>query len=151
MTDAPNTPPSGNSQTTGTGAPLSQSAERVHAQDPAEVAGGKALAIVSYVINFIGVPFFLVPFFMRNNAFSLYHSKQCLVLWIVALCISAAAGVASFIPLVVCITLPLMFVVWIFLIVFNIIGLMNAINAKAQPLPLFGVWGEQWFANFRKQ
>lgn len=155
MTDAPNPtnpqsmPP--NPPTSVPGAMGPQSAERAQAQESAEVAGGKALAIVSYVINFVGVPFFLVPFFMRNNAFSLYHSKQCLVLWIVALCFSAAAFIASFIPLVVCITVPLMILVWITLIVFNIIGLINAINAKAQPLPLFGIWGEQWFANFRKQ
>ena len=57
-------------------------AQAAPAADSKEVEDGKIFAILSYVLNFVGLPFFLVPLIMRNNAFSLYHAKQCLMWWI---------------------------------------------------------------------
>jgi hypothetical protein len=45
-----------------------------------EVEEGKAFAVLSYVLGLVGIPFFLVPLIMRNNEFSLFHAKQCLIL-----------------------------------------------------------------------
>ena len=47
-----------------------------------DVEDGKAFAMLSYGLSLIGIPFFLVPLIMRNNEFSLYHAKQCLMMWL---------------------------------------------------------------------
>ena len=57
-------------------------AEEAPAVDTKEMEEGKAFAILSYVLNFLGIPFWLVPLIMRNNSFSLYHAKQYLILWL---------------------------------------------------------------------
>jgi uncharacterized membrane protein len=122
------------------------------APDPAPAAGGseaeegKAFAILSYALGFIGLPFFLVPLIMRNNEFALYHAKQCLILWILGL----AGSVVSGILMAVCIGVVLAVVVWGFCLVLNIIGLMNAVKLEKKPLPLIGKYGEEWFRGITK-
>jgi uncharacterized membrane protein len=112
---------------------------------PQEISDGKAMAVVSYVCSLIGLPFFLVPLIMRDNGFSLYHAKQCLVLWLVLL---VAATLLS--PLVFCgvglIALPVLI---IFAWVCDIMGIIRAANGDVKPLPLIGGWGERWFAGIR--
>ena len=111
------------------------------AMDLKEVEEGKAFAVLSYVLSFLGLPFFLVPLIMRNNAFSLYHAKQCLMLWLVAI-----VGSAISVPLsVVCIGVVVALVVGIFCLVVNIIGLIGAAKGEAKPLPLVGKYAEEWF------
>jgi hypothetical protein len=58
-----------------------------------EIEEGKAFAILSYVLSLIGLPFFLVPLITRNNAFSLFHAKQCLLLWLAGVVVSVVSGI----------------------------------------------------------
>lgn len=111
-----------------------------------EMEEGKTFAILSYVLSFIGLPFFLVPLIMRNNEFSLYHAKQCLMLWICGIAVS----VASTILMVICIGIVLAIVGGLALLVFNVLGLMNAVKGQMKPLPLIGKWGEEWFKGLKK-
>ncbi len=113
---------------------------------PEEVEKGKAFAILSYAISFVGLPFFLVPLIMRDNDFSLYHAKQSLMVWI----IGAAGGVIGGILMAVCIGVIVLPVVGIFTLVINIMGLINAIQGVAKPLPLVGKWAEDWFKGITK-
>lgn len=120
--------------------------ETVQEIDSGDVSQGKAFAILSYALTFIGLPFFLVPLIMRNNEYSLYHSKQCLILWIASIVLFAVS-----MPLVaVCIGAILAPAAGIFVLVLNIMGLINAVNGKAVPLPLIGKWGEDWFKGITK-
>jgi uncharacterized membrane protein len=121
------------------------------APEPAPALGseaeeGKVFAILSYALNFVGLPFFLIPLIMRNNSFSLYHAKQCLILWILGI----AGSVVSGILMAVCIGVVLAVVVWGFCLVLNIIGLMNAVKLQERPLPLIGKYGEEWFRGITK-
>ena len=109
---------------------------------PADVEAGKAFAILSYVLSLIGLPFFLVPLIMRNNTFALYHSKQCLMIWLFGL----AGAVLASLLVVVCIGFLVYPVVGVFMLVFLILGLINAINGQAKPLPIIGGLAESWFA-----
>ncbi|MBN1268974.1 MAG: hypothetical protein JXB04_05260 [Kiritimatiellae bacterium] len=111
-----------------------------------EVEEGKTFAILSYALNFIGLPFFLVPLIMRNNEFSLYHAKQNLILWLLGI----VGSVVSSILAVVCIGIVLGLALLVFMLVLNIMGLMNAIKGEAKPLPLIGKWGEDWFKGLKK-
>jgi uncharacterized membrane protein len=125
-------------------APSAPSAPSAAAQ---EIADGKAFAILSYALNYFGLPFWLVPLIMRSNEFSLYHAKQCLTLWLACLVLVPVSVVL--IP--ACgVGLPLLFAVFVASLVFHILGLINAINGKMAPLPLIGSFGEQWFAGIRK-
>src|SRR6267154_2797167 len=97
-----------------------------------EISEGKAFAIISYVLNFLRLPFWLVPLIMRNNDFALYHAKQCMTLWIFAMVASVACVPFFF----VCIGVPLFIAVCVAVLVLNIIGLVNACNGQAKPMPL---------------
>lgn len=120
--------------------------EPVLTEAPKEVEEGKAFAILSYVLTFLSFPFFLVPLIMRNNAYSLYHSKQCLILWIAGLVLTAVS-----VPLMaVCVGAVLLPVGAIFLLVLNIMGIINAVNGRMEPLPVIGKWAEDWFKGITK-
>jgi uncharacterized membrane protein len=112
-----------------------------------EVQDGKVFAILCYVINILGFPFWLVPLILRNNDFALYHAKQCLMLWIFGV-IGGIVGTVL-IP-VFCIGAVILGVVIVAMLVFNIIGLINALNGLTKPLPLIGPYAERWFASLRK-
>ncbi len=111
-----------------------------------EMEAGKVFAILSYALSFIGLPFFLVPMIMRDNDFSLYHSKQCLMIWL----FSIAGSTVGSILLLVCVGIFILAAVGIMVLVFLIMGLLNAINGQAKPLPIIGRWGEEWFAGLHK-
>lgn len=113
---------------------------------PDDVDDGKAFAILSYALSFISLPFFLVPLIMRGNAFALYHAKQSLIIWLAGVVV----GVASAILTAICIGPIIGLVGFIFLLVLNIIGLMNAVKGEAKPIPVIGKWGEDWFKGIKK-
>ncbi|AKJ64241.1 DUF4870 domain-containing protein [Kiritimatiella glycovorans] len=108
---------------------------------PPDVKEGQPLAILSYALNFVSLPFFLIPLLMRNNSFALYHAKQSLLLWIAGVAISVAGVALSFI----CVGLAILVLGAIFLLVENIIGLVYACQGERRPLPWIGAWAEQWF------
>ena len=123
-------------------APVAASAEL----PPKEVEDGKAFAILSYAAGFIGVPFFIVPLIMRNNTYSLYHAKQCLMLWIVGVIAGSVAGFS----MLLCIGFILLPIVGITMLVLDVMGLINALNGQMKPLPVIGKWGENWFKGITK-
>lgn len=106
--------------------------------DAADVKDGKVLAILSYVFPILCI----VPLIQKNNAFSLYHAKQVLLLLIAWV----ALPVVGAIPVVGCVT-PFGALA---LFVFTIMGLVNACQDKAKPLPLVGKFGEDWFKGITK-
>ena len=112
-----------------------------------EVASGKMFAILCYAINFVGFPFWIIPLITRDNAFALYHAKQCLVLWIIlfALCLIGAVLTS------VCIGVVFFPIAGVISIVFNVMGVLNANNGMCKPLPVIGAWGESWFKGIQKK
>ena len=111
-----------------------------------EMEEGKSFAILSYALNFVGLPFFLIPLIMRNNGFSLYHAKQCLIIWLGGI-VASIIGI----PLcAICIGVILLPAAYIFLLVLNIMGLIVACKGEQKPLPLIGKWGESWFKGINK-
>lgn len=111
-----------------------------------DVEEGKAFAILSYALSFIGIPFFLVPLIMRNNAFALYHAKQCLILWLASIALMIISGILT----VICIGPILALVGGIAIFVLFIMGLIKAVNGESVPVPLVGKWGEEWFKGIQK-
>lgn len=135
--------PGSEQQDPGQQAPVSAPQPAPSSPDAAE---GKSFAVLSYALNFVGLPFFLVPLIMRNNEFSLFHAKQCLIIWLGGI-VASAVGV----PLsVVCIGLVILPVAAVFLLVLNIMGLINAAKGELKPLPLIGQWAVDWFKGIKK-
>ena len=118
------------------------------AQTPvsSEIAEGKAFAVLSYALSFIGIPFFIVPLIMRDNEFSLFHAKQCLILWLAGIVASVIGGILT----LICIGVILLAVAAVFVLVLNIMGLINAVKGEQKPLPLIGKWGVDWFKGIKK-
>ena len=127
MTDTNQVPP--------TPAPVSQ-----------EVEEGKTFAILSYALGLVCIPFFLVPLITRNNDFSLYHAKQCLLLWLASLVVSVIGSIL----MVVCIGMILLPAGMIFLLVLDIMGLVAAIKGEQKPVPLIGKYADEWFKGLKK-
>ena len=113
---------------------------------PKEVEEGRTFAILSYALSFISIPFFLVPLIMRNNEFSLYHAKQCLMIWLAGI----AVGIVGSLLMVVCIGAILLPAGMIFLLVLAVMGLMNAVQGRQKPVPVIGKFAEDWFKGISK-
>ena len=112
-----------------------------------EIDSGKTMSILAYIpIVFIGLIVSIVSISSKNNAYSLYHAKQALTLyicWIVAaLCC---------IPLfVICIGFPLMMAVNVGGIILCILGIINSSSGQCKPLPLIGQFVDKWFGKIQK-
>jgi|SRR5690606_230592 len=98
------------------------------------------MAIVAYV-TIIG---FIIAIVTTNNGqrneLLRFHLRQSLGLFITGL----AIGVVGIIPILGWI---IGFVGSITILVFVIMGIINAANKKMQPVPLIGEKYQQWFAN----
>ena len=111
--------------------------ESIDAQD---IKDGKILAILSYIIGILCI----VPLIQRNNAYSLYHAKQVLLIIIA----SIVLGIVNVIPCAGQIVSGLGYMA---LLVLWVMGLINACSDKAKPMPLIGKFAEDWFKGITKQ
>jgi len=102
-------------------------------------------AVVAYLIPIIG--WLYVLFFQRKNSLAVYHLKQSigLVLFLVAITAGWAviAWVLAWIPYMAVLGIALFAIViaiYLYGLVAWILGLINALNGRLTPLPLFGQW-----------
>ncbi len=109
------------------------------ALDPQEIEKGKLFAILGYIIGILCI----VPLIQKDNAFSLYHAKQVLLLFLASIAL-------SFLNVIPCMGQ----IVWglgtLVLLVLDIMGLVNAIKGEAKPVPLIGKFAEEWFKGIQK-
>lgn len=90
------------------------------------------MAVVAYIL-------FFVPLLTdaKDDPFVKYHVKQGLVLFIAAMIANATSWMF----------IPLMFFMWIFhvaIIVLAILGILNAVHGKKEPLPFIGQFAEHF-------
>ncbi|MGO2358077.1 DUF4870 domain-containing protein [Mesonia sp.] len=103
------------------------------------VTEDKNIAIIAY-ITFIGL---IIAFIMNNDkkaVFPTYHIKQSLGLALTGL----ALGVVGMIPILGWIV---SFLGSLGLLYLWIMGLINAINGRQEPVPFLGEKFEEWFKN----
>jgi uncharacterized membrane protein len=84
---------------------------------------------------------------MRDNDFSLYHAKQCMMIWIAGL---AGGMISSLLIAVFCLGILTGIALGIFIIVITIMGLTNATKGIMKPLPLIGKYSDEWFKGISK-
>lgn len=61
-----------------------------------------------------------------------------------------AVSVLGGILIIICIGVIILLGGMIFLLVLNVMGLINAINGKQEPLPIIGRYAEDWFKGITK-
>lgn len=100
----------------------------VPASKPATNTG---MAIVAYIV-------FFVPLLTdaKNDPFVKFHVKQGLVLFIAWV----AVWVLSMLPVLGLLALPL----YVVMLVFWIMGILNAVNGEMKPLPLIGQYADKF-------
>jgi uncharacterized membrane protein len=87
----------------------------------------------------------------RQDKFAVYHAKQSIMLVMVAIATPVVwvifGWLISFIPLVGPVLavagFALVIAAYVTLIVMWVIGMINALRAKARPLPMIGRWAER--------
>lgn len=97
-----------------------------HSYDPADVQANKGMAVVAYIL------FFIPLIAAKNSPYAMYHANQGLTLFLVSL---AANIVLSVIPFIGALLLPLANLA---LLVLVILGIVNAAQGQAKPLPIIG-------------
>jgi len=113
-----------------------------------EIDSGKTMAILAYIpIALVGLIVSIVCISNKNNAFSLYHSKQALTLYI---CWIVAAACCFPLFLLFCLGVVLLVIVQITALVLCILGIVNASGGQCKPLPVVGGFAEKWFGKVQK-
>ena len=115
----------------------------------------RTLAFLAYLLSILGSLYVLL--FQREDKLALYHAKQSLGLALVALgaLLGWALGtwILSWIPLVGPLVAVALFsqviLVYLFLAVVWIIGMVYALQDKMKPLPLVGRWAERFLPGGR--
>lgn len=114
---------------------------------PEEIEDGKMMAILAWI-------FWLIPLVAaRDKRFAMFHVEQALALWIFTVILYIVVWILTVIigqvsDTMACIVSVLSFVVWIFFLVFWILGIMSAIQGKTKEVPFIGKFGEKF--NFVK-
>lgn len=96
------------------------------------VQEGKGIAWISYLGILVIIPILL----QKDNPYTKYHIKQGIALLIV----SVIWNIVWIIPFV---GFVLGTVGWVILLVFMVLGIVNALNGKEKPLPLICKIAEQ--------
>ncbi|SEC47105.1 hypothetical protein [Paenibacillus sp. GP183] len=100
--------------------------ESVVQPDPGDVQSNKGMAVLAYII------FFIPLLAAKDSRFAMYHANQGLVLFLGAVASNIVLGM---IPIIGWILLPFANLA---ILVFAIIGIINAANGRNKPLPLIG-------------
>ena len=112
--------------------------ETINIVDPVDVQENKSMAVIAYILFFVP----LITSSHKKSPFVLYHTNQGTVLFIACLIWSFVFNIVSrtinLIPLVGWIISMVLGFLNIVFLVLVVIGIMNALNGKAKPLPLIG-------------
>lgn len=111
--------------------------ERMEEKDIKE---GKSIAWLSYLGILIIIPILV----QKDNPYTKFHIKQGLLLLIISLGWGFALFIFQFIPIIRIIAFLFSSLVYMFVFVLMIIGIVNAITGKTEELPLIGKYGEKF-------
>jgi len=112
----------------------------------------KHLAFLAYLLSILGWLYVLL--FRRNDKFAVYHARQSMTLTIFALAAPAAWAIVAWAltwiplagPLVGATLFSLVIAAYVFLGATWVMGMVYALQAKMNPLPLIGGWAERLLA-----
>ena len=94
----------------------------------------KLMGVLAYII------FFIPMLAAKDSQFAMYHAKQGLMNFILSVLVSVVGGIVPFLGWFI--ILP---VGSIIVLIFAIMGIVNAAGGKMKPLPLIGKLAIKWF------
>ena len=98
--------------------------------DPMDAEQNKVMAILAYII------FFIPLLAAKESRFAMYHANQGTILFLAGLALNLVSGFLAVITFGILFFLPMLAgMVWL---VFAILGMSNAVNGQAKPLPVIG-------------
>lgn len=97
-------------------------------------------AILAYLL--VGIIWYFADEEMQKSPFVKYHVKQGLLLLIAAVIVSVARSFFVFIPIIGWLISAALTLI---ILIAMIVGLINALNKKKQPMPIIGTYAEQIF------
>jgi uncharacterized membrane protein len=108
-------------------------------------------ALLAYLLLIIG--WLYVFLFRKNDKLAMYHTKQSMMLVIVAIGIFLVwvilgwfVSLIPFVGFIVAVAFfSLVITVYVVLIIGWIVGMVYALQAKIKPVPVVGRWAEQLF------
>jgi len=103
-----------------------------------DVEENKAIAAIGYLWIL-----FLVPLLAKKDSpFAQYHAKQGMILFIADIILWFVSFIISVATLGI--GLYLSWIIWLLIMIWTILGIVNALNGKMQPLPIIGKMAENW-------
>lgn len=115
---------------------------------PEEIRDGRTMAVMSYVpIFLVGQVFSVVGLVDRRNNFALYHAKQAVTVYLLALALMLAAFPLYFVH----IGFAVLRIGFAGVVGLCIVGILNAGAGRCRPLPFTGRLAEKWFARITKK
>ena len=112
-----------------------------------EIDAGKTMALLSYIpIAFVGLIVAIISITQKTNAYSLYHAKQALTLYICWAAVALCCVPVCFI----CIGFPLLMAANLGGLVLCVLGIINSNGGQCKPLPILGKFADQWFGKIQK-
>jgi uncharacterized membrane protein len=110
---------------------------------------GRNVAFLAYLLPIVGWLYVLL--FRRKDEFAVYHAKQSMMLTITAVGTPVAwalfAWIVSWLPLagpiIAAALFALVILIYIFLAATWVIGMVYALQAKMEPVPVLGGWAER--------
>jgi uncharacterized membrane protein len=89
------------------------------------------------IFSYLGILLLIPLLAAKDNAFDQYHAKQGLVLFIAEI----ITVMIAWIPIIGWIGAPILWIIWF---VLAIIGIMNVVKGKKEPLPLIGKFASKF-------
>ena len=110
---------------------------------PVTTEEDKTVAIVSY-ITLIGFIAAIVIHSSKKTKLGAFHLRQTLGFFLTLIAVVFCEVILAFIPILGWIAI---FVLWISMLTFWVLGLMAAINGQMKPMPVVGPLYQKWFGN----
>ena len=89
------------------------------------------------LLSYLGI-LFLVPLFLKkNDDFAIFHARQGFILFVGEI-------IASFLMFIPVIGWAIGDLIWLGCVVLSIIGLLNVIANKKEPLPIIGQYADKF-------
>lgn len=123
--------------------PIDPTTQRTQQTPPVvdtSVEQGKTTAIIAY-ITVIGLIIALILNMDKKNTFAAFHIKQSLGLMLTGLAVSFISWIPFLGWLIGLVAAIVLLYMWI-------VGVMNAVNGRAKPLPVLGERYSEWFKTF---
>lgn len=113
-------------------------AKKAVAKSSAGSDDDKVFAFLGVFLTIIG--FIIVLLAKKDNKYAMYYAKQGLVLFIVAVIVGVIGGIIWWIPFVGFIINQLL---WLFLLILWIIGIIYSLSGETKPIPLIGIYADK--------